>query len=122
MTLASALLFANAFVAAVCAIYPAPDPITLTGYLADLDTSLPGGGNLAWASRANFAIDHSHKNIEIAGPCIEMLFTTDAAGTQRPLKAGKRYTVVLSRGKPVADMIAPGRTDKNPWSLSSASR
>ena len=122
MKLASALLAANALAVTGCATYPGPDAITFTGHFTYLDSSLPGCGNVALASRANFAIDKSHQEVEIAVPCIEMQFTTDAAGTQGPLKVGERYTVVLTREKPIADILAPYLTDKNPWYLSSVSR
>jgi hypothetical protein len=105
-----------------CAAYPGSNPITLTGRFTYLDKSLPGCGTVAWASRATFVTDTSDKEVELAVPCIEMQLVKNAAGEQGPLQIGERYTVVLTRERPVPEMVSPYLLDKYPWYLSGASQ
>lgn len=122
MKVASTLLVTVALLLPGCATYPDSDTITLTGQFIYLDTSSPGCGIVAWASKATFVTDASGKNVDLAVPCIEMFFAKNATGEERLLKVGERYTIVLTRQKPVPDMGSPFIFNKKPWYLSSASQ
>ena len=122
MKLASTFLVAAALLFPGCATYSSSDTTTLTGHFSYLDTSLPGCGTVAWASKATFVADTTGKNVHLAVPCVEMFFAKNATGEERLLKVGERYTIVLTREKPVPDMASPFILNKKPWYLSSASQ
>jgi hypothetical protein len=114
-----ATLAALILLVAGCTAQSASDSRSMAGRFSYIDTSQPGCGFFAIASKATFVVDGSGQSVEIAVPCLTLQSVKNAAGEQNPIKVGDRYRIVVSHRKPTPDMNSPYLLDRSPWYLSS---
>ena len=117
-----AILGALVFLVAGCTAQPASDSRALIGRFNYIDTSQPGCGMFAIASKATFIVESSGESVAIAVPCLTLQSVKNAAGEQAPIKVGDRYTIVVSHRRPTPDMNSPYLLNRSPWYLASIRR
>lgn len=107
------------FLVAGCTAQPASDSRAMIGRFNYIDTSQPGCGVLAVASKATFIVEGSGQSVTIAVPCLTLQSVKNPAGEQTPIEVGDRYRIVVSHRKPTPDMNYPYLLNRSPWYLTS---
>ena len=115
-------LLAIVLFASACATHSAHGPKSLVGHFSYLDTSLPGCGMFALASKANFVVESTGELVKLAVPCVAMQLVDHGSGQETPIRVGETYKIALDREPPVPDMQSPYSFKKHPWYLSRVSK
>ena len=112
-----AILVALTVSPATIAAEPVSASTSMTGRFNYIDTTQPGCGIFAIASKAVFVTEDSGKRVEIAIPCLEMQSVENSARESTPIRIGERYKIAVSHQKPSPDINSPFLLNRNPWYL-----